>query len=103
MDYPGNGLPLLLWVFFEFFEYKHLAEKAVAVLVQMSTTYFCKEVLLKSTKNKQNSILNIHCLMRGGIEKGLTPRYRHIAETMQEQAIHLINFVFYVFFTHLRA
>ena len=57
----------------------------------MPTTYLSKKgfsSLVKIKSKKRNAILAIYSLMRGGIEKELTPRYGHIAETMQKQASH---------------
>jgi len=80
------------WVFLlEFPEYKNLAQETIDVLVQMPTTYLCEQgfsSLVEITSNKRNSILDIDCLMRGRIERELTPRYVQIAETMQQQASH---------------
>lgn len=67
----------------EFPEYKNLAEKAIAVLVQMPTTYLCEEgfsSLVEIKSKKRNSILDIDPLMRGAIEKKLTPRYEKISK-----------------------
>ena len=75
----------------EFLEYRKLAKKAIAVLVQMPKTYLCEEgfsSLVEIKSKKRNSILDIDSLMRGGVEKELTPCYVQIAETMQEQASH---------------
>ena len=44
--------------------------------------------LLRSSQTKRNSILDIDCSVRGGIKKGLTPHYGHIAKPMQKQASH---------------
>ena len=80
------------WVYLlEFLEYKNLAKSAIDILVQMPTTYLCEEgfsSLVEIKSKKRNSILDIDSLMRGGIEKEITPRYLRIAETMQEQASH---------------
>ena len=80
------------WVYLlEFLEYKNLAKSAIDILVQMPTTYLCEEGfsnLVEIKSKKRNSILDIDSLMRGGIEKEITPRYLRIAETMQEQASH---------------
>jgi len=84
-DYSEFWVSLL-----EFPESKNLAQKAIDVLVQMPTTYLCEQgfsSLVEIKSNKRNSILDIDCLMRGGIERELTPRYVQIAETMQ-QASH---------------
>ena len=86
MDYSEFWTSLL-----EFSEYKNLAKKAIAVLVQMPTTYLCEEGfsgLVEIKSKKRNSLLDIDSLMRGGVEKELTPHYVQIAETMQEQASH---------------
>ena len=85
MDY--SEFRVSLW---KFSEYKSLAEKAVAVLVQMPTAYLCEKgfsSLIEIKSKKRNSILDIGSLMQGGIQKELS-RYGHIAETMQEQASH---------------
>ena len=79
------------WVYLEFLEYKNLAKRAIDVLAQMPTTYLCEEgfsSLVEIKSKKRNSILDIDSLMRGGIEKEITPRFLQIAETMQEQASH---------------
>ena len=86
MDY-SEFWPSLL----EFSKYKNLAKKANAVLVQIPTTYLCEEgfsSLVEIKSKKRNSILDIDSLMRGGVEKELTPHYVHIVETMQKQASH---------------
>jgi len=44
--------------------------------------------LFGKKSSKRNSILDIDCLMRGGIERELIPRYVQTAETMQQQASH---------------
>ena len=72
-DYSEFWVSLL-----EFPEYKNLAQKAIVVLVQMSTTYLCEQgfsSLVEIKTNKRNSIVDIDCLMRGGKERDLTPRY----------------------------
>ena len=85
MDYSEFWVYLL-----EFLEYKNLAKRAIDVLVQMPTTYLCEKGFssLVEIKSKRNSILDIDSLMRGGIEKEITPRFLQITETMQEQASH---------------
>ena len=90
--YSGKRITQEFWVsLIDFSEYKNLAEKAVAVVVQMPTTYLCEKGfsrLVEIKSKKRNSILNIDCLMQGRIEKEQTPRYDHTAKTMQEQASH---------------
>ena len=80
------------WVYLlEFLEYKHLAKRAIDILVQMPTTYLREEgfsSLVEIKSKKRNVMLDIDSLMRRGIEKEITPRYLRIAEAMQEQASH---------------
>ena len=57
----------------------------------MPTTCLYEEVfssLVEIKSKKRNSILDIDSLMRGGVEKELTPHCVQIAKTIQEQASH---------------
>ena len=82
----------MFWIYLlKFPEYEKLAQKAIAILTQMPTVYFCEEsfsnfVEIKS--KKRNSIHDIDSLMRKVIEKEIKPRYFQIAETMQQQSSH---------------
>ena len=73
MDYS------MFWIYWVYFpEYKKLAQKAITILIQMPTTYLCKESffnLVEIKSKKRNSLHNIDSLMRGAIEKEIKPRY----------------------------
>ena len=82
----------MFWIYLlKFSEYEKLAQKAIAILIQMPTTYLCKESfsnLVKIKPKKRNSVHDIDSLMRGAIEKEINPRYLQIAESMQQQSSH---------------
>ena len=86
MDYS------MFWIYLlKLPEYKKLAQKACAILIQMSTTYLCKQsfsILVEIKSKKRNSKHDIDSLMRGAIEKEIKSRYLQIAETMQQQSSH---------------
>ena len=86
MDYS------MFWVYLlKFPEYEKLGQKTIAILIQMPTTYLCKERfsnLVEIKSQKRNSIHDIDSLMRGAIEKDIKPCYFLIAETMQQQSSH---------------
>ena len=86
MDYS------VFWIYLlKFREYEKLAQKAIAILIQMPTTNLCEESfsnLVKIKSKKRNSIHDIDFLMREAIEKEIKPCYLQIAETMQQQSSH---------------
>ena len=85
----------MFWVYLlKFHEYEKLAQKAIAILIQMPTIYLCEEIfstLSEIKSKKRNSIHDIGSLMPGAIEKEITPRYLQITETMQQQSKKLVS------------
>ena len=61
MDYS------IFWVYLlKFPEYEKLAQKAIAILIEMPTTYFCEESfsnLMEIKSKKRNTIHDIDSLM----------------------------------------
>ncbi|XP_076061599.1 protein FAM200A-like [Oratosquilla oratoria] len=84
--------PMDFWVtLLDIPEYKDLAEQAIAIFVQMPTSYLCEQgfsslVLIKT--KKRNAILNLDTLMRVALENRLTPRFNLIADKVQQQPSH---------------
>ena len=78
----------MFWIYFlKFPEYEKLAQKAIAILTQMPTTYFCEESFsnLVKIKSRRETQYDIDSLM---IEKEIKLRYLQIAEKMQQQSSH---------------
>ena len=69
----------MFWVYLlKFPEYEKLAQKAIAILIQMPTTYFYEESffnLMEIKLKKRNSMHDIDSLMRWAKEKEIEPRY----------------------------
>ena len=84
--------PMDFWVtLLDIPEYKELAEQAIAIFVQMPTSYLCEQgfsslVLIKT--KKRNAILNLDPLMRVALENRLTPRFNLISDKVQQQPSH---------------
>nr|XP_045596426.1 protein FAM200A-like [Procambarus clarkii] len=81
--------PMDFWVtLLDIPEYKDLAEQAIAIFVQMPTSYLCEQgfssLVLVKTK-KRNAILNLDPLMPVALENRLTPRFNLIADKVQQQ------------------
>ena len=73
MDYSMFSVYLL-----KFSKYKKLTQKAIAILIQMPTTYLCEEIfsnLVEIKSKKRNSLHDINSLMQGAIEKEIKLRY----------------------------
>ena len=75
------------WVsLLEFFKYEILAEKAVAVLIQMPRTFCVKKTfpaLLRYSQKEKNSILDIDFLMQGRIHRAITSLWLHCEITQE--------------------
>ena len=72
-------------------QYKKLAEKAISLLIQSSSTYLCESGFstLSQIKTKQrNSIEKIDHLMRGALETEFVPRYDQLVGKLQNQKSH---------------
>ena len=82
----------MFWVYLlKFSKYEKLGPKAIAILIQMPTTYLSEESfshLVEIKSKKRNSLHDIDSLIRGAIEKEKKPRYLQIAEAMQQQSSH---------------
>jgi len=73
-----------------FSEYWHHSQKALSVLVRMSTTYFVSKYILllsKMSKKRENQSRKLIFYERGS-SKGLQPRFSQPADEIQQQPKH---------------
>ncbi|XP_069161369.1 protein FAM200A-like [Procambarus clarkii] len=84
--------PMDFWLtLLDIAEYKDLVEQAIAIFVQMPTSYLCEQVfssLVFVKTKKRNAILSLGPLMQIALENRLTPQFNLIADKVQQQPSH---------------